>query len=104
MKSNPSTGYSWYVLNNATSHLTIKSNYLMLPEGSPQAVGAPGFDVFQVTPTAKGEQVLEFAYYRPWLYRAEHEGLKWTAEQKEAFNASNDYRTVTFIITENTNN
>jgi inhibitor of cysteine peptidase len=67
LPSNPSTGYSWAVVDRLPNALEQTGEPRFLPPGSTQpVVGAPGTEVFTFTAVETGKGKLELAYQRPF--------------------------------------
>lgn len=72
LKSNPSTGFTWYIKNYPQKLVSIKSHKMKRPSQSEHRVGAPGYEVwqFKVKQAAfKAPHVIpiELMYARPWM-------------------------------------
>lgn len=70
LKSNPTTGYSWFLRTYDTRFLTPLKHSFEGPTDK-KLMGAPGFEVwtFQVKPAAFAfpqQTLLRFVYSRPW--------------------------------------
>lgn len=70
LKSNPTTGYSWFLRDYHSRYLTPVKHVFQAPE-TPQRAGAPGFEVwtFRMKPeafTVPLQTALRFVYARPW--------------------------------------
>lgn len=70
LKSNPTTGYSWFLKKYDATYVELGKHRFEMPENK-QLMGAPGFEVwsFKVKPTAfktATETTLHFVYGRPW--------------------------------------
>jgi inhibitor of cysteine peptidase len=69
LKSNPTTGYTWFLRNYNTDLLQPVSHSFQAPDTT--MVGAPGFELwtFKVKPAAfvvPQQTSIRFAYSRPW--------------------------------------
>ena len=70
LKSNPSTGYSWFLRDLDTNLITaVKHEYL--PAADRKLMGAPGFEVwtFRMKPAAfqvPQQTLIRIVYARPW--------------------------------------
>jgi inhibitor of cysteine peptidase len=70
LKSNPTTGYSWF-LRDFNTDLLIPVSHKFAPPDDPKLVGAPGFELwtFRMKPPAfivPQQTLLRFVYTRPW--------------------------------------
>ena len=70
LKSNPTTGYMWYVEKESTPLLKLhhqSQTEVPVPvEEKPGLVGQPVFQVFTFEPRRKGDGVLRLHYVRSW--------------------------------------
>ncbi|MGO9318595.1 MAG: protease inhibitor I42 family protein [Terracidiphilus sp.] len=68
MKSNPSTGYMWYLEKESTPLLKLHHQSQTEPaeQSAEPAVGRPIFQVFTFEPRRVGEGVLRLHYVRSW--------------------------------------
>ena len=64
LKSNPSTGYMWYV--QAKSTPLLKLVHQSQTEATEPGVGRPVFQVFEFEATRTGDGALQLHYVRPW--------------------------------------
>jgi len=64
LKSNPSTGYMWYVQAKSTPLLKLVRQ--SQTETTEPGVGRPIFQVFQFEPRRGGDGVLQLHYVRSW--------------------------------------
>ena len=64
LKSNPSTGYMWYVKKESTP--LLKLVHQSQTDATEPDVGRPVFQVFQFEPRRAGEGVLRLHYVRSW--------------------------------------
>jgi predicted secreted protein len=63
--SNPSTGYSWYVVSPEPAHLELDGEPKYIPPGSTSpVVGAAGTQVFTFKATGSGTSTLLMEYRR----------------------------------------
>ena len=71
LKSNPSTGYMWYVEKESTPllklHHQTQTEVPVPPEEQPGMVGQPVFQVFTFEPRHFGDGVLRLHYVRSWV-------------------------------------
>lgn len=67
MQSNPTTGYSWSVLECDLALLSPLGDpeYIASQPGK-QLVGSGGWQVFRFQPQASGQAHLKLGYHRPW--------------------------------------
>ena len=70
LKSNPTTGYSWF-LRDFNSELIQPVSRKFAPPDNPKLVGAPGFELwtFRLKPPAflvPQQTLIRFVYTRPW--------------------------------------
>ncbi len=70
LKSNPSTGFSWF-LSHYDENLIVPVGQSFQPPVSTQAMGAPGYELwrFKVKPTGfvvPQQTTLQFVYIRGW--------------------------------------
>lgn len=72
IKSNPSTGYSWWVRipeQDEESLVKFKEKKVEEPGDRPEEkrlLGAPTYEIFTFTALRPGESVIELHYRRPW--------------------------------------
>jgi inhibitor of cysteine peptidase len=70
LKSNPTTGYMWYVEKESTPLLKLhhqSQTEIPVPaEEKPSLVGQPVFQVFTFEPRRRGDGVLRLHYVRSW--------------------------------------
>ena len=70
MKSNPSTGYMWYIEKESTPLLKLhhqsQTEVPVPAEEQPGLVGQPVFQVFTFEPRHAGDGVLRLHYVRSW--------------------------------------
>ncbi len=68
LESNPSTGYSWAVLENQNPILEQvgESEYKPSEQGDPPMVGAGGWEIFRFKAVNSGQTTLKLVYRRPW--------------------------------------
>lgn len=70
LKSNPTTGYMWYVEKESTPLLKLhhqsQTEFPVPPEQQPGLVGQPVFQVFTFEPRHLGDGVLKLHYVRSW--------------------------------------
>jgi len=70
LKSNPSTGYMWYVEKESTPLLKLhhqsQTEVPVPPEEKPGLVGQPVFQVFTFEPKHAGVGALRLHYVRSW--------------------------------------
>ncbi len=64
LKSNPSTGYMWYVQAESTS--LLKLIHQSQTEATERGVGRPVFQVFHFKARCGGEGALQLHYVRSW--------------------------------------
>ena len=64
LKSNPSTGYMWYVKKESTNLLKLTGQ--SQTEATEPGVGRPVFQVFKFEPKRLGQGVLLMHYVRSW--------------------------------------
>ena len=64
LKSNPTTGYSWYA-SQSPELFEINSEYIA-DSSDPDLVGCGGKDVFTLKPLKAGSCEVSFVYQRPW--------------------------------------
>ena len=60
LKSNPTTGYGWYIASDCG--LTVSSEF----ERVSDLCGAPGFQLFKISSEKKGTFTLTAEYKRQW--------------------------------------
>jgi inhibitor of cysteine peptidase len=70
LKSNPSTGYSWY-LREYDANLVVPTKHSFSKSSQPGLVGAPGYEswIFEVKPAGfivPQQTLIRFVYARPW--------------------------------------
>ena len=68
LESNPSTGYTWAVVENPDSILAQQgeSEFLLPEQTDPPMVGAGGWEVFRFKAISAGQETLELIYRRSW--------------------------------------
>jgi inhibitor of cysteine peptidase len=69
LESNPSTGYSWEVIEAGGVALEQVEGPLFkidAEEGEVPAPGTGGWEIFRFEAKASGETALELVYHRPW--------------------------------------
>ena len=68
LESNPTTGYSWEVVEAEDSVLrqSGEPEFEAASELDPPLVGAGGVEVFRFEAVGTGETQLELVYHRPW--------------------------------------
>lgn len=68
LESNPTTGYSWEVVDAEGSVLrqTGEPEFEAASESDPAPLGAGGVEVFRFEAVGAGETRLELVYHRPW--------------------------------------
>jgi inhibitor of cysteine peptidase len=68
LESNPTTGYSWQVVEAGDSVLrqTGEPEFKAASELDPPLLGAGGVEVFRFEAVGAGETRLELVYQRPW--------------------------------------
>ena len=70
LKSNPTTGYMWYVEKESTPLLKLhhqsQTEVPVPPEEKPGLVGQPVFQVFTFEPRRAGTGALKLHYVRSW--------------------------------------
>lgn len=70
LKSNPSTGYMWYVHSKSTTLLKLTGQTQTKPpepgEGRPMMVGQPIVQIFTFQSKRKGDGILLLHYVRSW--------------------------------------
>jgi inhibitor of cysteine peptidase len=68
LESNPTTGYSWQVVEAGDSVLrqTGEPEFKAASELDPPLLGAGGVEVFRFEAVGAGETRLELVYHRPW--------------------------------------
>jgi len=73
LESNPSTGYSWAVVENQNSILAQQgdSEFIQPEQSDPPMVGAGGWEVFRFKAISPGQETLELVYRRAWETDAE---------------------------------
>ncbi len=74
MDANPTTGYSWHLLNAQVLRAVDSVNYNYEP-GLPQLTGSGGTALWSFKGRTKGIDTLHFAYYRSWE-AADHAATK----------------------------
>lgn len=70
LKSNPSTGYSWF-LSHYNHHLITPKSHRFVRNTNPYVLGAPGFEIWKFSVNSQAFHVprvseLRFKYLRPW--------------------------------------
>ena len=65
LPSNPSTGYSWYLLSGASPWKLVGRKYMSHP-ADPGMVGVGGDEVFTFKATGAGSGFLRLLYLRPF--------------------------------------
>ena len=81
LKSNPTTGYSWLLVNYDPNLVTPIDRKYVAPKS--QSVGAPGYQVWRFAVNAKAFVVpkmteITLQYARPWLVPTNGRKLKFT--------------------------
>ncbi len=73
LESNPTTGYSWEVVETQESILEQMGEAEFKPSqtGEPPLVGAGGWEIFRFKAIGAGQMTLRLAYRRPWEEGAE---------------------------------
>jgi len=73
LESNPSTGYSWAVVENQDSILVQQgeSEFVQPEQSDPPMVGVGGWEVFRFKDVSTGQETLELIYRRSWETDAE---------------------------------
>ena len=73
LESNPTTGYSWEVVEDPNLILEQigKAEFKPVEQSNPPIVGAGGWEVFRFKAVSPGRQTLELVYRRPWETDAE---------------------------------
>ena len=68
LESNPSTGYSWELVEKQNSILEQigEVEYIAPEPTDPPMVGVPGWEVFRFEAVSTGQETLELVYRRPW--------------------------------------
>ena len=68
LESNPTTGYSWQVVEAEDSVLrqTGEAEFKETSEQDPAPLGAGGVEIFRFEAVGAGETRLELVYHRPW--------------------------------------
>jgi inhibitor of cysteine peptidase len=68
LESNPSTGYSWEVVEIQESILEQMGEAEFKPSetGEPPLVGAGGWEIFRFKAISAGQTSLKLVYHRPW--------------------------------------
>jgi predicted secreted protein/N-acetylneuraminic acid mutarotase len=68
LESNPSTGYSWEVVENQDSILEQigEAEYKPVEQTDPPMVGAGGWEIFRFKATSAGQETLNLVYRRSW--------------------------------------
>jgi inhibitor of cysteine peptidase len=65
LPSNPSTGFSWFISDSASSNFEVVGEPRFVPPGSTSpVVGAPGTEVFTLKPSRSGTSELVMEYKR----------------------------------------
>lgn len=72
LRSNPSTGFTWYIKNYPKHLIKIKSHEMKRPSKDNDRVGAPGYEVWQFKAKKaafKAPHVIKITlmYARPWM-------------------------------------
>jgi predicted secreted protein len=65
LKSNPSTGYAWYIAESLPSWLVLVDQTWVADD--PTVVGGPGTSYWTFRATASGSATLTFQYMQPWV-------------------------------------
>jgi len=68
LESNPTTGYSWEVVETQESILEQIGEAEFKPSqtGEPPLVGAGGWEIFRFKAISTGQMTLQLVYHRPW--------------------------------------
>ncbi len=68
LKSNPTTGYRWEVVETQESILEQMGEAQFKPSqtGEPPLVGAGGWEIFRFKTISAGQMTLQLVYHRPW--------------------------------------
>jgi len=68
LKSNPTTGYRWEVVENQESILEQmgEAEFKQSDTGEPPLVGAGGWEIFRFKAISTGQTSLKLVYHRPW--------------------------------------
>ena len=66
LASNPSTGYSWVLAENAGNALKQSKRSFEPKQSVDRVVGAGGVDVWQFEAVSAGQHTLRLEYRRPW--------------------------------------
>lgn len=64
LESNPTTGYSWEVVELEEDILRQMGEPEFQPES--EALGAPGVEILRFEATKPGQTALKLVYHRPW--------------------------------------
>jgi inhibitor of cysteine peptidase len=64
LASNPTTGYSWQVVDAEGSILRQMGEAEFVPQSD--LMGAPGVETLRFEPTGAGQTTLQLVYHRPW--------------------------------------
>ncbi len=65
LKSNPTTGYSWYWVNKENVEIVDSINYKYHSD-NPHLIGSGGVESWSFKGVEKGIDTLRFEYIRPW--------------------------------------
>ena len=66
LNSNPSTGYSWQWINNATTEVGKVVGEEFVASNNSNLVGSAGVQKFKFKALKRGRQIFIFHYVRPW--------------------------------------
>lgn len=66
LNSNPSTGYSWQWINNATTEVGKVVGEEFVASNNSNLVGSAGVQKFKFKALKRGRQIFIFHYIRPW--------------------------------------
>lgn len=68
LESNPTTGYSWEVVETQASILEQmgEAEFKQSETGEPPLVGAGGWEIFRFKAVSAGQMTLKLGYQRPW--------------------------------------
>jgi len=68
LESNPTTGYSWEVVETQESILEQmgEAEFKQSETGEPPLVGAGGWEIFRFKAISAGQTSLKLVYHRPW--------------------------------------
>lgn len=66
LASNPSTGYSWTLIENVGDALKQGERVFESEKNNANMAGVGGVDVWKFEAVKKGQQTLRFEYRRPW--------------------------------------